>query len=122
MTVGIGHNLDANGISPEASAFLLNEDVNEACRAARRIFGDVEFDEGFDTMRQLAIVNLIFNLGENGFSKFKRMIAAMKAGDWKQAVYELKYRSPGVLTGYAKELPERCARVCSLILGEDFPY
>ncbi len=122
LTIGIGHNLDAQGISEQAAAFILSEDVDLAVSAARRIFGAIEFDEGFEVWRQLAIVNLIINLGEDGFKKFKRMIAALKARNWAQAVYELKYKSPGELTKYAKELPKRCERVCKLILGEEYPY
>ncbi len=122
LTIGIGHNLDAQGISERAAAYIFSEDVDLAVAAARRIFGAVQFDEEFSQTRQLAIVNLIFNLGEDGFKKFKRMIAACKAANWKQAVYELKYKAPGELTKYAKELPGRCARVCTLLLEEGYPY
>ena len=39
---------------------------------------------------RILLTDMAFNIGGNGLSKFKKMLAALKAKDYKAAAYELK--------------------------------
>ena len=60
------------------------------------IFGDVKH---FSENRQKALLNMMFNLGYNKFTGFKKMIAAIKLNDWEEAAEQAKdsrwYRQVG---------------------------
>lgn len=89
LTIGVGRNLSDNGLSDEEVMMLLGNDIDEAARVAVRIYG-VEFDS-FTANRQAAIINMIFNLGESNYREFKKMIAAIKRGDWNGAANEASH-------------------------------
>ena len=63
-TIGVGHNLDAKGISAAVAALML-EVVQEA------------------------LVNLCFNMGIPRLMQFKKTLAYIQEGDYKKAANEL---------------------------------
>jgi GH24 family phage-related lysozyme (muramidase)/GNAT superfamily N-acetyltransferase len=68
---------------------LFNMSVNEAVKSARKVFA------GLDKMpaeAKFVALDLIFNIGEAGVSKFKNFIAAMNSSDWGTAADELMYK------------------------------
>lgn len=87
LTIGVGRNLEAQGITPDEADFLLQNDIQDSLSDLRTIFEN--FDQ-FTPARQKALIDLRFNLGPDRFRTFKRMIAAVKAGDWNLAAAELK--------------------------------
>lgn len=84
-TVGYGHNLQMP-ISRRAAAVILEEDLEGAVIAAETF----DWFEGLSPARQAVIVNMLFNLGLTRFLTFKRMIAAIVAGDFAQAAIEMR--------------------------------
>jgi len=100
-TVGIGHNLPANGpqaiesltgnpnyndvlngvvplTSPQVQQ-LYENDMNSAIAAAgRQVSNFAELPQPV----QMAIVDMVFNMGEKSFSKFTNLIAALEAKDF----------------------------------------
>lgn len=88
-TIGIGHLIDVRkggAISQQVSRLLLEDDIARATASARVNF---PWFDGLDSVRQDAIVNLVFNLGINGMKSFKLMLAAIERHDWGLAAYEL---------------------------------
>jgi len=85
-TLGYGHNL-AVSIPREAAELILRADAERTVAAVRRVFAG--FD-AFSTKRQLALAELMFNLGPRGLAGFRRMIAAVRAGDWEGAAREMR--------------------------------
>lgn len=83
ITIGVGRNLEAVGLSEETILMMLQEDIDKALSFARLVFGE-DF-ECWDAPKQHAIVSMIFNLGPNGFLKFKKFIQAAKEEDWNRA-------------------------------------
>jgi lysozyme len=95
-TIGYGWNLDAHPLPTDIAACLrvtgaitedmaerlLNISVDAAIRDCRAIFPD--FDS-YSEARQFALIDFIFNVGVTTALKFKRTIAAVKAGDWDRA-------------------------------------
>lgn len=81
-TVGYGRNLDALGILEEEAEHMLRNDVARV---------EHELDKAYPwwikcpgSVRR-AMTNMVFNLGINRFSTFKRMIGCLQAGDYKGA-------------------------------------
>ena len=115
ITIGVGRNLEAKPLSPFAIKVLLDEDINEAREGCIEVFGAAEFD-GFPVNRQLALLNLVFNLGIGKFKTFKETIALMKAGKWNEAADRL------LTLPYAQQVKSRAERVAKMLKDEDFPY
>lgn len=100
-TLGHGHNCDASplegdvadyykqhdGITDEMAFTLLMEDIYEV-----HLYLDKKFEwfVCLDEVRQDVLTNMCFNLGNAGFSKFKRMLAAVEAGDYERAAFEME--------------------------------
>lgn len=93
---------------------MLDEDLQRCLKSGRLIFG-AQWD-AFPDRRKLGIVNLIFNLGEEGFCKFKETINLMKQERWQEAGERL------LNTKYATQVGSRAHRVVQLLLDESFPY
>lgn len=86
LTIGVGRNLTAVGISHEEAMSLLEHDM-AACLADLSTF---PWFAGLTEGRQLALLDLRFNLGPAGFRTFKKMIAAIERSDWGAAAAELQ--------------------------------
>lgn len=94
LTIGVGHKLTErevlqglSEISLEQAGYLLHMDIGIALNGCASIFGRDRFDS-FTEARQRALVNMCFQLGALGLSKFKRMIAAIMRNDWAIAYDE----------------------------------
>ena len=61
---------------------------------------------------QKALGNMVYQMGVSGVSNFKRMMAALKAGDWLLAALEANDSK------WAKQTPNRAKRVTDLMRGE----
>lgn len=85
LTIGIGRNLDDTGISENEAYYLLSNDIDRAVVNLREIF------KSFDTFtddRQIALVDMMLNLGKGGFCGFRNMINAIDNEDWNTASLE----------------------------------
>lgn len=103
ITIGVGRNLEAHGLSDEVILMMLSEDIDRALVFAQGVFGE-DF-ECWDDARQHAVVCMIFNLGPNGFLKFKKMILALRDEDWNTAADEAEgSRWYGQVKGRAKRI------------------
>ncbi len=85
LTIGIGHNLSANGLSIEACMFIFNEDLIYFINKLE----NYAFFTALDEIRKIAIINMCFNLGLKGLLKFKKMIAALTKKDYVTASNEI---------------------------------
>jgi lysozyme len=86
LTIGYGHNLDANGISQEVAALLLEEDIAIAVSSLRQRF---DWFDGLSRPRQDALINMVFNLGINTFMEFHHMLSALDNGDFHTAALHI---------------------------------
>lgn len=86
LTIGFGRNLNAKGISKSEGRFLLYNDMQEALRDAQRlpVFQDL------DEVRQMVLVDMVFNMGLSGVRGFRRMFSALSARDYERAADEMK--------------------------------
>jgi lysozyme len=107
-TVGVGRDLDINGISNAEAETLLADDVTgieAALTAAIPCFATL------DPARADVLTNVAFNCGIAGLLSFHRMLAAVAVGDWAQAAAEL------LDSGVARQLPARYQRLANVLLN-----
>lgn len=86
LTIGIGRNIEDNGITEEEALHLLENDITLS-------IGELEeklpFFANLDPVRQETLVNMAFNLGITRLMGFQGMIAALGSGDFDLAAQEM---------------------------------
>lgn len=121
LTIGVGRNLETNpltieekrvcgdymhGITKNAAFYLLRHDID-------RVLGDcakkIPFWANLDDDRKYALLDMAFQLGIKGVLKFKKMLAAMGVGNWKEAA------SQCLDSKYAQQTPNRAKRIAKTI-------
>ena len=100
LTIGYGRNLEDVGITIEEAEFMLKTDITKALEDLDSIFGFKPFC-ALSNKRQMALIDMMFNLGRPRFKTFKKMIKAIKTGNFQQAAYEL------LDSRYATQVPRR---------------
>ena len=104
-TIGVGRLVDkrkGGGITPEESAYLLNNDIDRKyTELLRRLPWAVKLDEA----RLGVLVNMAFQLGVVGLLGFKNTLAMIEAGNYTAA-------AAGMLQSlWAKQTPARAKRL-----------
>ena len=85
LTIGYGHNLDDNGIDKTMAVHMLNEDVANTCFELDKYY----WFNPLSTVRKAVMIDMCFNLGLPRFLKFKKMIAALNAGNYPLVANEM---------------------------------
>ena len=86
ISVGVGRNLETNGITEEEAMYLLNNDISTVIK---------KLDKHWIAWRKLDIkaqyicIDLVFNMGINSFMSFRKTRAYMELGEWEKAGDEL---------------------------------
>lgn len=109
LTIGTGRLIDkrrGGGITKEESRYLLKNDIDRIHIALRARLP--WFDDLSDT-RKRALMNMAFQLGVNGLMRFRKMLAAIKAGDFEKAYDE------ALNSKWYKQTPNRALRVSIMI-------
>lgn len=88
LTIGCGRNLSDKGISIDEALYMLDNDLRE-CEADLKIIFPDEW-KGLSENKQAALVDMRFNLGAQGFRKFKRLISAVKTSNWTLAKFSIE--------------------------------
>jgi lysozyme len=86
LTIGVGRNLEAKGISEDEAMVMLDNDIvyfEEHLRRKLPIFRDIT------PCRQAVLVNMAFNLGVSGLLNFKNMLNALESEDFAEASAQL---------------------------------
>ena len=106
-TVGVGHLCvedfweDDKEYSEEMLMNILKDDLKNAIEGAERILKDCRI---LDSLAKEIIIEMVFQLGETGVSKFKNMLKALKEGpDYQTAAIEM------LDSKWAKQTPNRAA-------------
>jgi len=106
LTIGVGRNLEANGISESEARFMLMNDIS---RCERGLMSSATFN-ALDDVRQMAIINMAFQLGVNGCFAFRRMWAALDRKEWQGAHDE------ALNSRWAQQTPQRAKRIAAILL------
>ena len=106
LTVGVGRNLEDNGITTDEALYMLKNDIKRAEQELRDIFPD--FDELPENVK-MVLIDMDFNLGKTRFLTFKKMIQAVKERNWGKMVKEMKNSK------WCKQVKNRCEDDVKLI-------
>lgn len=85
LSIGVGRNLQAKGISSREAFDLLDHDLDECITDLSTFAWFLDLD----AVRQRVLVDVRFNLGPGGFRLFTKMIHALAIGDLPTAALEL---------------------------------
>ncbi len=120
LTIGYGHNIDANGLpaaikanldrdgaitQADAEALLL-AGIQRAEVDCRRLFPRFE---GFSDARKAALIDWLFNLGKTRAMTFRQSIHLMNRGLWEDAADEM------LRSLWAKQVGQRAVTITDMI-------
>lgn len=86
LTIGIGRNLDDVGISLDEANYLLEADIQKTIEQVSKKYA---WFSNLDPVRKDVIINMVFNLGISGFSKFHNLIAHLSLQQYLLASIEM---------------------------------
>lgn len=87
ISIGYGRNFTTNGLSEDEARYLLRNDLK---RLRSALPGVVSNFNDLDHARYGVVLSMGYNLGLNGLSGFKRMIAAIEARQFHVAADEMR--------------------------------
>lgn len=109
-TIGVGRNLDDVGISEDEAMLLLENDIKKIKEQAEKLPWFLKLNEA----RQNVVLNMIFNLGLNGFLKFKETIHYLESGQYDQAAIEM------LESKWADQVGERAKELSKIMFSGTF--
>ena len=115
LTIGIGRLIDkrrGGGISQQEAEYLFDNDVERVLTALNQ---QLEWFHRMPDRKKRALANMAFQMGINGLLGFRRMLAAVRRGDWTRA------RAEALDSDWARKDTARRALEVANMLGEDFP-
>ena len=98
LTIGIGRNLDANGISEEEAHYLLYNDINKVQKELTKNWG---VWRTFPERVRMVCIDMAFQMGITGFMSFRETRKLMELGKWVEASEEV------LRSRYAIQTPNR---------------
>lgn len=86
LTWGVGWNIEDSELREVEALFRVDNDIEYFHDWLKRNW---TWFSPLDEARKMVMVNMVFNLGTKRFLTFKKLIAALKAGDYYAASYEM---------------------------------
>lgn len=106
LSIGIGRNLTDRGISTTEAFYLLDDDI---IYFNSKLNHYLPFFSGLSENRQIALINMCFNLGIQGFLGFREMISALEAHDYERAANEM------LESKWTQQVGERAAQLANIM-------
>jgi lysozyme len=106
LTIGVGHNLDAEGLCPAAILAQLEYDIN---KAEKRLLRFSWYNNTLPSKVQRALLNLSFNLGDT-LLDFHQTLSLIEHGEYSKAADQLMTNER-----YVKQVGKRAARIADLL-------
>lgn len=86
LTIGVGRNLEDNGIRKSEALFMLDNDVDFVVSS---LFNAYPWFRELNELRKAVIIDMAFNLGIAGFFAFKKTIYFLTQHDYLSASREM---------------------------------
>lgn len=110
ITIGYGHNLTDTGINQNEAEDLLTQDIT---RHVADLLGAFPIVARLDSVRQIVLSNMCFNLGIRRLAGFVQMWAAINRSDWAGAASDM------LNSDWAQQVGARATRLAaSMASGE----
>ena len=85
-SIGVGRNLETNGITKEEAIYLLDNDIENVIAKLDKYW---PVYKTFPEEAQAICMDLVFNMGINSWLAFRKTRAYMELGEWEEAGKEL---------------------------------
>jgi lysozyme len=105
ITIGVGRNLESNGLSLDECNYLLENDIARCRRELDVYWWFVILNEN----RKNALLNMCFNLGLTKLLTFKKMIVALEQKNYDRAAIE------ALDSRWAKQVKGRAVDIAEVI-------
>jgi lysozyme len=109
-TIGIGRNLDANGLSDDEVEYLFNNDFRDATQDAAKL----PVWKNLDAVRRGVLVEMVFQMGLGSVRGFRNTLKAMENKDWP------KVHAGMLASKWARQTPGRAKRLAGMMLTGQF--
>lgn len=106
LHIGIGRCIELNGISKDEAIFLATNDINGATKDLSDCF---PWFKDLSDNRQMALIDMCFQLGILKLLEFKEFITSMSIGNFEQAATD------AMDSLWAKQAPYRAKEVTEMI-------
>lgn len=112
-TIGYGRNVEDRGITHAEAEYMLDNDIVSVASATYRVAVSnyIDWNELTESQR-VGLCNMCFQLGERGLGGFRKMWAALRAGNKELAAQE------ALDSRWAKQTPARAQRVADMLRAE----
>ena len=112
LTIGYGRNLEDVGISQAEADMMFERDFAIAESEVKRLCKEFNIDcESLIEQRFYVLTDMMFNLGYNRLSKFKKFLYALKTGSYAAAADEM------LDSVWAKQVGNRATQLSVLMRG-----
>ena len=111
VTIGVGRNLEDNGISKEEAMYLLENDI---ARIAGTLYRTFDWFKDLSESRKEAVINMVFNMGLGNFQKFKKTISYIERGEFELAGAE------ALNSRWAEQVGDRSLEICQMISSGEY--
>ena len=109
LTIGIGYNLDA-GMPIDEAMLLMRHRVGTITQSLQ---GKFAWFDGLNEARRAVLVSMAYQMGLRGLYGFRRMLAAIEAGEYEAAGREM------LDSTWARQTPARARRTAEMMrLGQ----
>ena len=86
LSIGVGRNLDSNGITEEEAMYLLDNDIHKVIEQLDKQWA---VWRKFPDAAKYVSIDVAFNMGINTWMSFRKTRAYMEMGEWEEASKEL---------------------------------
>jgi lysozyme len=107
LTVGIGRNLVDRGVSITEAYYLLDDDI---FYFSNKLTLFLKFFQSLNEARQIALIDMCFNIGVQGLLGFTQMMLALESGDYQRASQEM------LNSKWATQVGDRATCLANIIL------
>lgn len=112
LTIGVGRNLDDNGITKAEAMILLDNDIQNATDDLNTA---LPWTSSLDWPRRSVLINMTFNMGIDRLMGFQNMLGAVLAGEWQKAHDEM------LASRWAKQTGKRAIELARIMLTGEMP-
>lgn len=111
LTVGVGRNIQDNGITLSESRLMLLNDIARCEKEAEQFF----FWGRIGEVREAVVLDMLFNLGLTRFRQFKKMTAALDRAKYDLAADEM------LDSRWAQQVGQRATRLAEMMRSGQWP-
>ena len=111
LTIGYGRNIEDCGITEGEATAMLRSDI---AKCERQVVQNIKMRPDINNARYDVLVNMVFNMGITGVSRFKKMLKAVKQGRYSLAAVEM------LNSKWAKQVPSRANELANQMLTGEY--